>query len=354
MSAGQPLGGIKILLGGSKTASTISDANGKYAFSGLSAGGNYTITPGAQMNFSPASRSLNNLRQDESADFSVPSESYKISGRVMSASQPLGGIKILLGGSKTAWTTSDANGNYAFSDLRAGDSYTITPGAQMNFKPASRSFNNLRRNESADFVVPSEAYRISGRVMSASRPLSGVKVMLEGSMLTSTTTDANGNYSFSKLRAGGTYTITPRAQASFSPPSRSFNNLRRDDSADFVSLVKIEGTPLSTPTTDCSASERESIGGSVIARFAGQWRRTIERDRSAIIAETFGADIKNAVATLGPIEFQPAFIKCSAGLVTAKYAWHVKADFPQGVKAVTVPKAKKFACGKLLGAWVCR
>ena len=87
----------------------------------------------------------------------------------------------------------------------------------MNFQPASRSFTNLRQNESADFTVPVESYKISGRVMSGSQPLGGVKVSLEGSSLTSTTTDANGNYSFSNLRAGGTYTITPRAQVEFSP-----------------------------------------------------------------------------------------------------------------------------------------
>jgi len=353
MVSGQPRAGIKITLNGEKTASTETDANGRYFFAGLPAGSSYSITPaGAGMNFTPTSRSFKNLGQDESADFVVPLESYKISGRVMSASQPLRGINMVLGGSKSASTTSDANGNYAFSDLPGGGSYTITPAPQLNFRPASRSFNNLRRNESADFVVPSESYKISGRVMSASQPLSGVKVILEGSMLTSTTTDADGSYTFTKLRAGGTYTITPRAKASFSPPSRSFNNLRRDESADFVGPAKREEKETPT-TTECSDSEKQRVGASLIAKFAAQWRRTIERDRARIIAATVGVDNRNAEARLGEIEFRPAFTRCSSAVITASYAWEVKVDLAQGVKAVTVPKVKRFACGKVLGAWVC-
>jgi hypothetical protein len=202
-------------------------------------------------------------------------------------------------------------------------------------------------------LSPVVLYKISGRVISAGQPLKGVKVMIEGSMLTSTTTDANGNYTFSRLRAGGSYTITPRAQASFSPPSRSFNNLRRDEPADFVGLVKREEKELPTPTFECSDAEKRHIGSDLIAKFAAQWRRSIERDRSRIIAETVGVDVRNAEATLGPIEFRPTLAKCSAAVITARYAWTVRADLHEGVKAVTVPKVKRFACGKVLGVWLC-
>jgi hypothetical protein len=50
-------------------------------------------------------------------------------------------------------TMTDGSGNYTFMDLRAGGDYTIIPArARMKFTPASRSFNNLRQNGSADFV----------------------------------------------------------------------------------------------------------------------------------------------------------------------------------------------------------
>jgi hypothetical protein len=52
-----PISGVTINLTGSTTASTVTNANGEYIFSGLAAGGNYTVTasqPG--FNFVPASR----------------------------------------------------------------------------------------------------------------------------------------------------------------------------------------------------------------------------------------------------------------------------------------------------------
>jgi|GEM_PF-2421134 len=342
MSAGQPIGGIKIMLEGSLPTSTTTDANGNYAFSNLRDGGWYTITPKGKMNFMPRSRSFNDLRQDGSADFSLPPELYKISGRVMSAGQPIDGVQIMLTGAKTASTRTNASGNYTFNELEVGGSYTITPGVKMNFTPASRSFNNLRQNESADFSVPPEVYKISGRVMSATQPLAGVKVKLEGSKLTSVTTDVDGNYTFADLRAGGSYTITPQAPTSFKPASRFFDNLRRNEAADFLG---------STPPQECSETEKRRIGSSLIARFGELWQRNIERERSRIISEAL--NVKNAVATLSPIEFQPAVTKCSVALVTARYSWQVKADLPQGLKVVNVPKVKRFPCTKVLGGWHC-
>lgn len=191
--------------------------------------------------------------------------------------------------------------------------------------------------------------------MFAGRPINGVKVRLEGSVLTTTTTDANGNYTFSTLRAGGNYTITPQAQTSFSPASRSFDDLRRDESADFVAVAKQkEDTQTQTPRSECSDSERERIGAGLVASYGARWRSAIDRERSQIIAATVGVDVKTAVATLGRIEFRPAVAMCSAAVITAKYEWQVKADLPQGFKAVTVPRVKRFVCGNRgLAGWSC-
>jgi Carboxypeptidase regulatory-like domain len=344
MSVGQPIGGIKIMLEGSLPTSTMTDANGNYVFSNLRDGGSYTVTPGGKMNFMPPSRSFNDLRQDGSADFSVPPELYEISGRVMSAGQPVDGVQIILTGAKTASTRTNGSGNYTFDELQAGGSYTITPGVKMNLTPASRSFNNLRQNESADFSVRLEVYKISGRVMSATRPLGGIKVKLEGSKLTSVTTDVDGNYTFADLRAGGSYTITPQASTSFKPASHFFDNLRRNEAADFLE---------STPPPECLETEKKRIGSSLVARFGELWQRNIERERSRIISEALNVDVKNAVATLRPIEFQPTVSKCSAALVTARYSWEVKTELPSGLKVVNVSKVKRFLCTKVLGEWHC-
>jgi hypothetical protein len=57
--SGGPLGGVVLMVTGSKTARTISDANGAYAFVGLDAGGFYTVTPSlVNYAFAPAERSF--------------------------------------------------------------------------------------------------------------------------------------------------------------------------------------------------------------------------------------------------------------------------------------------------------
>jgi hypothetical protein len=155
------------------------------------------------------------------------------------------------------------------------------------------------------------------------------------------------------LIAGGSFTVTPRTQINFSPASRSFDDLRRDESADFVGVVKLKETPPPPSTPECSDFEKERIGANLIASNGVQWRRNIERERSQIIAATFGAD-RNAVATLGPIEFRPAVPTCSVAFITARYQWQVRADLPQGIKTVPVPRVTRFTCGKALGGWFCR
>ena len=191
--------------------------------------------------------------------------------------------------------------------------------------------------------------------MSASGPIGGVKMRLEGSKLTSTTTDANGYYSFGQLISGGSYIITPVAQTSVSPTSRSFSDLRRDESADFVATVKPrEETQSPPPREECSDFDKERIVANLIASFAPQWRRNIEQEEhSRVIAMAFGREVQTAVATLGPFGFRSAVPTCSTAIITARYVWQVKADLPQGVKAVTVQKVKRFVCGKVFGAWVC-
>jgi hypothetical protein len=57
---------------------------------------------------------------------------------------------------------------------------------------------------------------------------------LSGSLSATITTDADGNYAFTQLPAGGTYTVTPsKADFQFSPASQTFPNLQRDEVASF-------------------------------------------------------------------------------------------------------------------------
>lgn len=66
-----------------------------------------------------------------------------------------------------------------------------------------------------------QGYSISGRVTSSGNGLSEITIALTGSVSTSTTTDSNGNYTFTGLQ-NGSYTITSSLTGySFSPPNIS-------------------------------------------------------------------------------------------------------------------------------------
>ena len=346
MDAERPLRDISItMFDGAKTVSTTTDANGNYSFSGVPAGGNYTISPRARMKLTPPSRSLPNLAKDEVANFDLVQPAvYKIRGRVTEGvGRPLSGINIKVEGSKAASTTTDANGNYGFPNLTSGGSYTITPGSgKIKFQPPVRTINNLARDESADFssIVPPSVHKISGRVTDGAKPLNGVNIKLSGSRDGSTTTDGNGNYGFSDLPDGGSYTVTPdKAKANLTPRGRSIRNLTKDESADF-----------SRAEPECSEADKSQATEAILNRYRDTFKRRIESQRDKIVSQ-FSDGTVRATAELEPPEYGPVVLnQCSVASVRVRYVWRVSSP----TRAVTpVRGEKRFACFKLAGAWLC-
>ncbi|MBA3241881.1 MAG: carboxypeptidase regulatory-like domain-containing protein, partial [Acidobacteria bacterium] len=165
---------------------------------------------------------------------------FTISGRIANGANGLPGVTVTLSGSQSAQTSTDANGNYSFASLAQGGSFTVTPAlAGFTFVPPSQTFNNLQANQTADFAANAVAvtFIISGRVTNASAVgVPGALITLSGSQAATTNTDANGDYSFASLAQGGNFTVTPSfAGFTFTPPSRTFNNLQANQTgADFT------------------------------------------------------------------------------------------------------------------------
>ncbi|HEY0729828.1 MAG TPA: carboxypeptidase-like regulatory domain-containing protein [Pyrinomonadaceae bacterium] len=181
------------------------------------------------------------------------------------------------------------------------------------------------------------------------QPLAGVKLRLEGSKATVATTDANGYYSFSDLRAGGNYTVTPvRDKTDFKPLHRSFDNLTHDGSADFNG----DGKRDSEPPVKCDEGRERQI---IIDTYSARWRESVERERQKVIAENT-RDGERAEATLVPQESQFQFFKeCKAATVTANFTWQIKASRPQApARDLNVSRQQTHLCGKMLGKWNCR
>lgn len=75
---------------------------------------------------------------------------------------------------------------------------------------------------------------VNGRIMHSNVSVGGAVVNLSGTINAAATTDADGNYQFSGLPAGGNYTVSPSfVRHYFTPANRSFNNLTSNQTADF-------------------------------------------------------------------------------------------------------------------------
>lgn len=218
------------------------DAQGRAYVTGLTRSPDFPTTPGV---FQPLPAG--------SAFISKLAPSYVISGVVTNEnSSPAGGVMITLSGPQLTQVTTEGDGSYSFSSLQEGDSFTVSAAKpNFTFTPASQTFNNINSNQIVNFVAhPTNApfFTISGKVSSNGTGLSGATVTLSGSQPGLTTTNANGDYSFT-LAGGGNYTITPTLLGySFNPPSQTLNNLSANQVADFT------GTHLNLVVTTSSDS----------------------------------------------------------------------------------------------------
>ena len=163
---------------------------------------------------------------------------YNISGTVRdSNSVPLSGVTVRLTGGAPVVVNTDATGTYAFNDLTAGQTYTVTPTrTNYTFAPFNQTFTNLSSNMSVDFVGTLNTYSISGTVRDiSSNVMAGVSMTLSGSMSGTMVTGSDGRYAFTNLPAGGNYTVTPSlSKFMFSPPFSTSNNLSSNRIVNFT------------------------------------------------------------------------------------------------------------------------
>lgn len=173
---------------------------------------------------------------------------FTISGQITAGANGLAGVNVALSGASSANAVTDANGNYSFPDLLSGGDFAVTPTrAGYQFTPATRTLTNLQANQTASFSAVA-IHTISGQVTLNGSGLSGVNIALSGGATNSATTDVNGNYSFSSLTSGGTYTVTPTLVGyTFTPPNSTFTNLSANQTANFTAAAVPTPTPTPVP-----------------------------------------------------------------------------------------------------------
>ncbi|MFL6283293.1 MAG: carboxypeptidase regulatory-like domain-containing protein [Pyrinomonadaceae bacterium] len=229
-SNGTGTSGVQVALAGSQTTTATTDAQGNYSFPNLIEGGNFRVTPTAGSNYvvTPQATTVKSMLSDSTVNFTtVPL--YSISGTVKNSSgAAITGALVSVAGSTTGFVTTDSNGAYSLNGLRADGTYTLTPSrTHYGFTPPSSTFNTLPGNQTANFVGTLLTHNISGRVIdNFGVGISGATINLSGSQASTTTTDSNGNYSFTNLTAGGNYLLTPVMKyLTFSPPNANFFDL---------------------------------------------------------------------------------------------------------------------------------
>ena len=127
-----------------------------------------------------------------------------------------------------------------FANLPADGSYTISVDKRhYTFASKSQTFVSPLDNVMAVFDGRLNRHGITGRLTRTDGTgITGVVVQLATA---TTTTDANGFYSFTELDAGDSYTVVPASnQFVFTPANITFDDLADDRAANFVGKLEPE------------------------------------------------------------------------------------------------------------------
>lgn len=154
---GAPLSGVTITLSGSQSVVTVTDAQGNFRFSNLPTTGAYTVTA-AKRHYTFTTNSQTFVRPvgDVDVQFNARQNRHSIRGQIGKLTGGgVAGVTIRLFDTATTVVTTDANGLYSFTDLPAGQNYTIVPEIKefFVFGPVNTSVNDLSADVTANFIA---------------------------------------------------------------------------------------------------------------------------------------------------------------------------------------------------------
>lgn len=240
---GDPLSGVTVSLSGGQSTVAISDAQGRFHFSGLPTSGSYTLAANKERyNFPAGNQTVLRPANDVVVDLHARLNRYTISGRLTTSDgNAIDGVTMQLAQNPGITTTTDESGRYSIPELLIGGNYTIVPVSDtFTFTPANIAFNNLVADREANFQGLPRGHSISGRLTrSDGSGIAGVTLQVAQQPTITVTTDANGRYSIPGLVRHGNYTIVPApTDFAFTPVNITFNDLVADREANFVGQVR--------------------------------------------------------------------------------------------------------------------
>ena len=149
----------------------------------------------------------------------------------------------------SAFNGENPNGTWTLNaaDLAGGDTGTVRAWSLLISGPCSSPTPIPTATATATATIPPPV-NISGTVTYCSNPalppISGVTMTLTGTSGGSTTTDGSGNYSFTSLPYGGSYTVTP-SKAGIAPGGAGSSAISTVDVIAIQKHFLVLGTPLS-------------------------------------------------------------------------------------------------------------
>ena len=210
----------------------VSTSNGgSFSFSNVPAGFEYTVTPDTSI-FTFPQRHIEVLSGNVTLVFNGIRRNYTLNGQVTDDRlQPLNGVTVTLtnlaNNSTTSINTSNG-GNFSFSNVPAGFSYTLTPDNNAIFTFVSQTLNTLSGNLVCDFIGARRSYTLSGQVTDENlQGLDGITLTLTSPNRSPANVDTSngGNFSFSDVAAGFNYTLTPGNNQVFTFASQNVNGV---------------------------------------------------------------------------------------------------------------------------------
>jgi hypothetical protein len=254
---GNGAGDVVVTLSGGFSSSAVTAADGSFAFLHVPAFQNYTIKPAdSSLLFYPAQTIP--LLGDTITSFAPVRQSYALSGTVTNGfGAGISGVTIRVTGGVPVETSTDFTGHYVFPSLMAGLNYHVTARSpNFIFNPAGQDVFNLLGNLTTADFHGSPGFSISGRASDSNgQPLFGIKILLSGATISTTTTAFDGTYYFTV--ASGNYSVTPSFEQgfySFAPASRNVAVTTPRPGMDFIgsfspitspiSVLEFDGTPM--------------------------------------------------------------------------------------------------------------
>ncbi|MEJ7861051.1 MAG: carboxypeptidase regulatory-like domain-containing protein [Pyrinomonadaceae bacterium] len=149
--------------------------------------------------------------------------------------------------------TVPVNGNCTVTFSVTSNVPGVQPNTTSGVTTAQTPVAGSQSNTAELTVIAAATYTISGQITNGGAALEGVSVALSGTSSSSTATDAAGNYSFTNLSGGGSFTVTPSLNGyTFNPVNTPVNNLAANQTAvNFAtSVVAYEADTAPRPSGD--------------------------------------------------------------------------------------------------------